>query len=133
MQEFATFVPVDRDGAITESGVAAIAHFDEHDGVAVVHDKIKLAAAIVRIDGDPAQSGREKVMQRGGFNQRSARSAVETASHGARYGVLPNGTTLPSLNVDHAGERATLPKPSRRSVPVAPCTVPSACVARRSR
>ncbi len=133
MHELAALVPVDRDGAVAETGVAAIADFDEYQGVAVVHDQIEFAAAIICIGSQPVQAGREQMAQRSGFDQRAARAAVEPVSPDARYGALPNGTTLPLLKVDHAGERATLPKPSRRSVPVAPCTLPSACVARRSR
>lgn len=133
MHDFATFVPVDRVGAIAETGVAAIAHLDEGQRVAVAHDQIDFATAIVCVHGDPAQARREQVEQRGSFDQGAARAAIQGIGPDARYGALPKGTTLPSLNVDHAGVREMLPKPSRRSVPVAPCTLPSACVARRSR
>ena len=100
----------------------------------IEHDQVEFPAAIVGVGGERVQSGIQQMAARGGLDQRTAGTAVDAGNdRHRRYRLVPNGTAVPPLNVDHAGVRTTLPKPSRRNVPVAPCTLPSARVARRSR
>src|SRR4051812_5140856 len=74
--EFRAFRRADRIDAIAETARAAIAHFDEHDDVALAHDEIELAVAAAVIPGDQCEACAFEMRERDALVARAARAAI---------------------------------------------------------
>jgi hypothetical protein len=76
VDQLAALDGVDRGGTSAETRIAAVADFDEYQGVLVAHDQIELPAAVIRIGGDIGKPGFFQVRVRSGLDRRAARAAV---------------------------------------------------------
>ena len=82
---------VDRGGAAAERRIAAIAHLDEDQGLAVAHHQIELAATEMRIGSQFDQPGRAQQFARRRFDRRSALATIEAQRISVRRSPRPGG------------------------------------------
>src|SRR3546814_145811 len=86
LDQLAPLARVDRGHAAAEACVAAKAHLDEHQRVAVEHHQVEFAEAVVRVRRDRAQSLAEQEIARGRLDFGAART-------GAAQPPVPSETT----------------------------------------